>query len=451
MRERTGCIDTDPRTGKKRLRLMVRGKRISEQHETQEDAERSLAALLEVSADEYADGETLHDYGKRILEKREIAREVRDPDSDWSRWNNHIAPTSMAKLSIARLRRRHVLAWLNDLQRKGLSRSSVHNTFNVLRVIVRVARDEEIVREDILGGIKLKKQDRTEDEWSYLTMEQQAALLAALPRREAHIVQFAMWSGLRAGELCSLRLADVGEDTITVRYGTPPAVATKGKKPRRVPILPGAREALDQWQPLWLPAHENPHALLFPRVHGTFRDPDHVIRWDVWSDARKAIGWEGCWHDLRHTCAASLVRGWWGRRWSLEEVKEMLGHESVTTTERYAELADDILGEAARQTATGRELAAKAEAALAKNPLVPMAPPARIELANQRFRKPSVVDEDPHGCVTRDQLAARLLRAVAAGDPHALSMAVDLAAAVLDEAAVATPSQPPDIERRGAR
>jgi len=40
------------------------------------------------------------------------------------------------------------------------------------------------------------------------------------------------------------------------------------------------------------------------------------------------------WHDLRHTCASSLVAGWWGRQWSLEEVREMLGHSSVLVTER---------------------------------------------------------------------------------------------------------------------
>ena len=49
-------------------------------------------------------------------------------------------------------------------------------------------------------------------------------------------------------------------------------------------------------------------------------------------------------HDLRHTCASWLVMA--GR--PILEVREMLGHASVTMTERYAHLAPDKLKDAAR-------------------------------------------------------------------------------------------------------
>ena len=55
---------------------------------------------------------------------------------------------------------------------------------------------------------------------------------------------------------------------------------------------------------------------------------------------------------LYNTCASSLVSGWWGRRWSLEEVRELLGHADLHTTQRYAHLASDAMAEAAK--ATGR-------------------------------------------------------------------------------------------------
>ena len=49
-------------------------------------------------------------------------------------------------------------------------------------------------------------------------------------------------------------------------------------------------------------------------------------------------------HDLRHTCAAWLVSG----GVSLIEVRDLLGHSSVTMTERYAHLAPENLQRAAK-------------------------------------------------------------------------------------------------------
>jgi hypothetical protein len=48
------------------------------------------------------------------------------------------------------------------------------------------------------------------------------------------------------------------------------------------------------------------------------------------------------WHDLRHTCASSLVSGFWGPKWSLDEVRDHMGHSSVTVTEIYAHLDRDV-------------------------------------------------------------------------------------------------------------
>jgi site-specific recombinase XerD len=48
------------------------------------------------------------------------------------------------------------------------------------------------------------------------------------------------------------------------------------------------------------------------------------------------------WRDLRHTCGSSLVGGW-GHRWSMTEVRDMLDHRSITTTQRYAHLSERAL------------------------------------------------------------------------------------------------------------
>ncbi len=44
--------------------------------------------------------------------------------------------------------------------------------------------------------------------------------------------------------------------------------------------------------------------------------------------------------------------GTWGRAWTLEEVCAVMGHSSITVTQRYAHLAPDALHKAARSTGT---------------------------------------------------------------------------------------------------
>jgi hypothetical protein len=55
------------------------------------------------------------------------------------------------------------------------------------------------------------------------------------------------------------------------------------------------------------------------------------------------IGQKPWWHLLRHTCASSLVSGWWGMRWAIEDVSKVLGHSDIKTTQRYAHLAPDVI------------------------------------------------------------------------------------------------------------
>jgi hypothetical protein len=84
------------------------------------------------------------------------------------------------------------------------------------------------------------------------------------------------------------------------------------------------------------------------------------------------------WHDLRRTCGSSLIAGWWGRRWSMIEVRDMLGHRSVTTTERYAHLSESALQQAARDTYLP-EISPEPEEAISNSPTVTLAPPRRLE------------------------------------------------------------------------
>ncbi len=158
----------------------------------------------------------------------------------------------------------------------------------------------------------------------------------------------------------ALRLVDTHDDRVIIRYGAAPAQPTKSGKIRTVYLNGRAKEALTAWL-VALPAYtanrrhpegRNPLGLAFPGRRGAFRNEEHVLRWADWQAIleRAKLGRDFRWHDLRHTCASALVSGWWGRRWSLEEVREVLGHQDLKTTQRYAHLAGDAIASAAHDT-----------------------------------------------------------------------------------------------------
>lgn len=146
----------------------------------------------------------------------------------------------------------------------------------------------------------------------------------------------------------------------------------RGKvKIRHVPLFGVGLDAARAWLAM-LPAYcpRNPLKLVFPGPAGVRKGKGkhlHVTR--RLGEAKKPVPGNPLpeylaaagitrgaqetsivWHSFRHTCAAALVSGMWGRSWSLEEVKGLLGHESISTTERYAHLADSALRKAAAET-----------------------------------------------------------------------------------------------------
>jgi len=204
--------------------------------------------------------------------------------------------------------------------------------------------------------------ERVPEEWPLKPQEQRAIVDVLKDSPERWILLFAMGTGLRQGEQWNLHTADVHLDAaegayVNVRFGSKGRPPKNGRS-RKVPLFGMGLEAARSWLAC-LPAYapSNPEGLMFPTPYrpkepksgrrgqkgGARRQVGKTPR--AWKDVKRALGpgralW---WHLLRHTAATSLLCGWWGRRWSLNEVSTMLGHSSVKVTERYAHLLDSVL------------------------------------------------------------------------------------------------------------
>lgn len=168
----------------------------------------------------------------------------------------------------------------------------------------------------------------------YLDKAQLEKLLAVLHKDSnknvTAICRLLLSSGCRLGEILSLQWADVASDAILIRS----SVAKSGKR-RSVPINSTAKSIIESLDT------KGKYAYLF--INPKTGKPYTTIM-KVWSRLRNKAGLPHLRiHDLRHQYASFLVNS--GR--SIYEVKTILGHADIKTTERYAHLSSKTLQDAA--------------------------------------------------------------------------------------------------------
>lgn len=150
--------------------------------------------------------------------------------------------------------------------------------------------------------------------------------------RDTAIVELLYSSGLRRSELCSIDIQDIDFATGTLR------VTGKGAKTRVVPVGEKARAAVKAYL-AERQANASDLRALFLLKNGSRMTPrmvHEVVRkaFEHASDVPRAHP-----HMLRHTAATHLL----DRGADLRAVKDILGHESLRTTQRYTHLTTDRL------------------------------------------------------------------------------------------------------------
>ena len=148
---------------------------------------------------------------------------------------------------------------------------------------------------------------------------------AATQARDTALFSLLYGSGLRIAEALALNVGDVsglGKDAALRVIG-------KGSKPRLVPVLPVVMQALAEWVTRHpAPAREAP---LFVGVRGERLNPGVAQRTLRHFRRLNGLPDHATPHALRHSFATHLLAG--GA--DLRSIQELLGHASLSTTQRY--------------------------------------------------------------------------------------------------------------------
>jgi integrase len=264
----------------------------------------------------------------------------------------HILPT-LGDVKASSITRHSLQQLVDELQRRGLSPSSIRNALNPLRAIYRY-----LVRRGKLSVNPTTdlEMPRVKSRRKRVASPQEAAeLLAALPENDRALWATAFYAGLRRGELRALRCEDINSAMTIIsvsrswddREGEIQPKSAKGS--RRIPVP----KAL---QP-YLQAHLERtgrigKSLVFGRTATEPFTPSHVRRM-----AEKA--WQAATLERRrkklslldpiglHECRHTYVTLMYEAGVPLERIGDYVGHSTTYMTDRYRHLLEGNEEEAA--------------------------------------------------------------------------------------------------------
>ncbi|HCS21271.1 MAG TPA: site-specific tyrosine recombinase XerD [Bacteroidetes bacterium] len=229
------------------------------------------------------------------------------------------------------------LRWVSEL---GLAAASQARILSGIRAFYKYQLMEDLIQEDpteLLEGPKLGR--KLPDTLDYKEIEM---LLDAIDRstpegeRNRAMLEVLYGCGLRVSELITLQISNIYPNEGFVR------VTGKGDKERLIPIGSSAlKQVLLYIQQVRVHIQPKPAAVdtVFLSKRGT--GITRVLVFTIIKNLAKKIGMKKSIspHTFRHSFATHLVEG--GA--DLRAVQQMLGHESITTTEIYTHMDREFL------------------------------------------------------------------------------------------------------------
>ena len=233
----------------------------------------------------------------------------------------------------ARINTEHIRGFLAEMHRRRLSKTSIGRKLSSLRAYFKYLLKHKVIVKDPMAGIRNPKQEKRHPQ--VLNVDQAVSMMETAVEpdpeglRDIALAEVLYGSGLRISEAVNLDLNDLDSDVIRV--------VGKGSKERIVPLSAAAVQRIRRYI-------EQRHALMqddyseqavFLGVRSGKRLNRRGANRIVAKLARLAgLPKDVHPHMLRHSFATHMLEA--GA--DLRSVQELLGHENLTTTQRYTHL-----------------------------------------------------------------------------------------------------------------
>ena len=229
-----------------------------------------------------------------------------------------------------------IRGFLSQLYEKGLAKTSVARSLAAVRSLYRWLAQEGVVEQNPAALVTTPKLPKKLPRVP--TIEEMNTVLdgdvpdaAAFPERDRLILELLYGCGIRNSELTGIKLDDIrlSAEAILIRG--------KGKKERYVPFGESVRVALAAYLPVrqrLLGGKKNTSALLINQRGGplTTRSVGRIVKKIA---VAKGLSPDVHPHTLRHAFGTHMLE----EGADLRAIQEMLGHERLSTTQRYTQLS----------------------------------------------------------------------------------------------------------------
>jgi integrase/recombinase XerC len=267
---------------------------------------------------------------------------IRNYESDLKQFQDYLqGGNPEAKADLATVDARRIRGFLAVLFEREKKKTSIGRKLAAVKAFYKFLAKEGVLAGNPAATVSTPKLDKslprimTEEEMNnFLNRVAEAAPKGEpVMRRDRAMVELLYASGLRVSELTGLDLRSVnfGDGMLLVRG--------KGRKERVVPFGSKAREALEEYLPvrerIMMEANTRGQTALFLNLKGarlTTRSVDRLLKQYVrnFGPNMKVSP-----HSMRHAFASHLL----SEGADLRAIQEMLGHQNLSTTQKYTQVS----------------------------------------------------------------------------------------------------------------